>query len=109
MQTKRFIAADMSRALDLVRDEFGEDAMILSTQRTTKGVEIIATLEDINTPESPPASINKPAINHSQNQNLSPQLQRRAVTERPKTRGPRLRPHQVMQNSTIRYSPTRSL
>jgi flagellar biosynthesis protein FlhF len=77
MQTKRFIAADMSRALDLVRDEFGEDAMILSTQRTTKGVEIIATLEDINTPESPPASINKPAINHSQNQNLSPQLQRR--------------------------------
>lgn len=77
MQTKRFIAADMSRALDLVRDEFGEDAMILSTQRTTKGVEIIATLEEIKIPELPQVSINKPAINSSQNQDLSPQLQRR--------------------------------
>lgn len=57
MQTKRFIAADMSRALDLVRDEFGEDAMILSTQRTAKGVEIVATLEDVKIPE--PVSIEK--------------------------------------------------
>lgn len=51
MQTKRFIAADMSRALDLVRDEFGEEAMILSTQRTAKGVEIVATLEDVKIPQ----------------------------------------------------------
>lgn len=47
MQTKRFVAADMRRALILVRDDLGEDAMILSTQRTAKGVEIIATLEEL--------------------------------------------------------------
>jgi flagellar biosynthesis protein FlhF len=76
MQTKRFIAADMSRALDLVRDEFGEDAMILSTQRTSKGVEIVATLEEIKIPEPRPASISKSAANYSQNQDSPPQLLR---------------------------------
>ncbi len=50
MQTKRFVAADMRRALSMVRDELGEDAMILSTQRTSKGVEIIATAEDVAAP-----------------------------------------------------------
>ncbi|ODS23701.1 hypothetical protein AB835_07315 [Candidatus Endobugula sertula] len=45
MQAKRFIAADMRRALDMVKNEFGEDAMILSTERTTKGVELVATVE----------------------------------------------------------------
>jgi flagellar biosynthesis protein FlhF len=76
MQTKRFIAADMSRALDLVRDEFGEDAMILSTQRTAKGVEIVATLEEMKTPEPRQASINKSAIKYSKDQDLPPQMQR---------------------------------
>jgi len=52
MQTKRFVAADMRRALSLVRDDLGEDAMIISTQRTAKGVEIIATIEDVVTPPS---------------------------------------------------------
>jgi flagellar biosynthesis protein FlhF len=47
MHTKRFVAADMRRALTLVRDELGEDAMILSTQRTAKGVEIVASAEEI--------------------------------------------------------------
>ncbi|MFT6389378.1 MAG: flagellar biosynthesis protein FlhF [Cellvibrionaceae bacterium] len=50
MQTKRFVAADMRRALSLVRDDLGEDAMIISTQRTAKGVEIIATIEDVLQP-----------------------------------------------------------
>jgi len=45
MQAKRFIAADMRRALDMVKTEFGEDAMILSTERTAKGVELVATGE----------------------------------------------------------------
>ena len=49
MQAKRFIAADMRRALDMVRDELGEDAMILSTQRTTKGVELVVTLDAVPT------------------------------------------------------------
>jgi flagellar biosynthesis protein FlhF len=70
MQTKRFIAADMSRALDLVRDEFGEDAMILSTQRTAKGVEIVATLEEIKMPEASSLSKNESTAKHSQLQDL---------------------------------------
>ena len=44
-QTKRFVAASMSRALQLVRDEMGPEAVILSSQRTAKGVEIITSLE----------------------------------------------------------------
>ncbi len=60
MQTKRFIAADMSRALDLVRDEFGEEAMILSTQRTGKGVEIVATLEEVKIPQ--PQSLQRESL-----------------------------------------------
>jgi flagellar biosynthesis protein FlhF len=45
MQAKRFIAADMRRALDMVKDEYGEDAMIISTERTARGVELVATGE----------------------------------------------------------------
>ncbi len=71
MQTKRFIAADMSRALDLVRDEFGEEAMILSTQRTTKGVEIVATLEEVKIPQ--PRSLQK-ENSVANNLNVEPRL-----------------------------------
>ncbi|HEY7771549.1 MAG TPA: flagellar biosynthesis protein FlhF [Marinagarivorans sp.] len=46
MTTKRFIASDMSRALKKVREELGPDAIILSSKRADKGVEIIATLDD---------------------------------------------------------------
>lgn len=58
MHTKHFVAADMRRALTLVRDELGEDAMILSTKRTSKGVEIVATSDDmsIQAPLSSPTS-----------------------------------------------------
>ena len=70
MQTKRFVASDMSRALALVREELGDDAMILSTQRTSKGVEIVATLEDI-----PPPIMDKgdgqPAVNTRQASHLA--------------------------------------
>lgn len=45
MQAKRFVAADMRRALDMVKEEFGEDALIVSTERTARGVEIVASLE----------------------------------------------------------------
>jgi flagellar biosynthesis protein FlhF len=62
MQTKRFVAADMRRALALVRDELGDDAMILSTQRTGKGVEIIATLEDQAMPAKPTAASPVPPV-----------------------------------------------
>jgi len=45
MTVKRFVAPDMRRALDLVREEMGPDAIILSSQRTAQGVEIITSLD----------------------------------------------------------------
>lgn len=48
MTTKRFLASDMSRALKKVREELGPDAIILSSKRADKGVEIIATLDDVS-------------------------------------------------------------
>jgi len=46
MQVKRFVAADMRRALELVRADMGPDAVILSSRRIKQGVEIMTTLED---------------------------------------------------------------
>lgn len=51
MQVKRFVAADMRRALELVRLELGPDAVILSNRRNAKGVEVMASLEVPNKPE----------------------------------------------------------
>lgn len=45
MTVKRFVAPDMRRALDLVRQEMGPDAIILSSQRTPDGIEIITSTE----------------------------------------------------------------
>lgn len=44
MQVKRFVAADMRRALELVRQELGPDAIILSSNRVKEGVELLTTL-----------------------------------------------------------------
>jgi len=46
MQVKRYKAADMRRALELVRSDLGDDAVILSSANTSKGVEILATADD---------------------------------------------------------------
>lgn len=43
MQVKRFVAADMRRALELVRQELGPDAIILSSSRVAEGVELLTT------------------------------------------------------------------
>lgn len=45
MQVKRFVAADMRRALELVRQELGPEAIILSSGRVAEGVELLTTLE----------------------------------------------------------------
>lgn len=45
MQVKRFVAADMRRALDLVRQEMGSEAVILSSHRTPQGVELVTSLD----------------------------------------------------------------
>ncbi len=44
MQVKRFVAADMRRALELVRQELGPDAIILSSSRIPEGVELLTTV-----------------------------------------------------------------
>lgn len=48
---KSFIAADMRTALRLVREEFGEDAVILSNRRVPQGIELVAATE---MPPAPP-------------------------------------------------------
>lgn len=42
MKIRRFVAADMRSALQLVRQAHGPDAVILSNRRTDEGVEIVA-------------------------------------------------------------------
>ncbi len=44
MQVKRFVAADMRRALEMVRQDLGPDAIILSSNRVADGVELLTTL-----------------------------------------------------------------
>lgn len=47
MSVKRFVAADMRRALELVRQEMGDDAIILSSRRIKQGVEILTSIEPV--------------------------------------------------------------
>ncbi|SMF36580.1 flagellar biosynthesis protein FlhF [Alteromonadaceae bacterium Bs31] len=42
---KRFVAPSMRRALDLVREELGPEAVILSSQKVPGGVEVVTSLE----------------------------------------------------------------
>ena len=42
MKIKRFVAADMRTAMNLVRKEHGPEAVILSNRRIEEGVEIVA-------------------------------------------------------------------
>ncbi len=45
MKIRRFYSKNMRSALRQVTDEFGEDAAILSSQKTASGVEVIAALD----------------------------------------------------------------
>lgn len=53
MSVKRFVAADMRRALELVRQEMGPDAIILSSRRVKQGVEILTSLEPVPQSDKP--------------------------------------------------------
>ncbi|MCP8898338.1 flagellar biosynthesis protein FlhF [Gilvimarinus xylanilyticus] len=44
MQVKRFVAKDMRRALEMVRQALGEEAIIHSSRRVKEGVELITSL-----------------------------------------------------------------
>ena len=45
MQVKRFVAANMRLALNMVREEMGPDAVILSNKRVPDGVEILTAID----------------------------------------------------------------
>ena len=45
MKIKRFVAPDMRQAIRTVREELGPDAVILSNERVSGGVEIVAAID----------------------------------------------------------------
>lgn len=45
MKIKRFVAPDMRQAMGKVREDQGEDAVILSTRRIEEGIEVIAAID----------------------------------------------------------------
>ncbi len=53
---KNFIAADMRSALRMVREEFGDDAVILSNRRVPQGIELVAAREMPPPPPPIPAA-----------------------------------------------------
>lgn len=45
MKLKRYLAPNMRKAMILVRDELGDDAVIMSTRKTNDGVEVVAAID----------------------------------------------------------------
>ena len=45
MKIKKFIAPDIRRAIKMVRDEQGPDAVIISNRRVDGGVEIVSAVD----------------------------------------------------------------
>lgn len=45
MKLKRYLAPNMRKAMTLVRDELGDDAVIMSTRNTPDGVEVVAAID----------------------------------------------------------------
>lgn len=66
MQVKRFLAADMRRALEMVRQELGSDAVILSSNRTKDGVELLTTKASPPVPEAPAERASAPQAEMSE-------------------------------------------
>ena len=59
MQMKRFVAADMRRALQLVKDNLGPEAIILTNKKIPQGVEVVASAaqQPLPTPEPKNATL----------------------------------------------------
>lgn len=45
MKLKRYLAPNMRKAMTLVREELGDDAVIMSTRNTPEGVELVAAID----------------------------------------------------------------
>ncbi|NPA72750.1 MAG: flagellar biosynthesis protein FlhF [Gammaproteobacteria bacterium] len=76
MKIKRYLAPTMRQAMNLVRAEHGDDAVILSTKDVTEGVEIVAALDPEATQFQTDQSV-KPVVNSTyqtvESTSLSPQ------------------------------------
>lgn len=46
MKLKRYLAKNMREAMDAVREELGDDAVIMSTRNTETGVEVVAAMDE---------------------------------------------------------------
>lgn len=46
MKLKRYLAKSMREAMDAVREELGDDAVIMSTRNTDTGVEVVAAMDE---------------------------------------------------------------
>jgi len=45
VKLKRFLAPNMRQVMNLVRDELGEDAVIMSTRKGSEGIEVVAAID----------------------------------------------------------------
>ncbi|BCN93006.1 hypothetical protein THMIRHAM_07910 [Thiomicrorhabdus immobilis] len=66
MKIKRYFAPNMRQAMNLVREEHGDDAVILSTKDTGNGVEVVAALDpDSNAAQEKQNVMNSGSTFHS--------------------------------------------
>lgn len=72
MQVKRFVAKDMRRALEMVRQALGEEAIIHSSRRVKEGVELITSVAPTQSAltDPTPAPQGSPQSPPSQHENL---------------------------------------
>jgi flagellar biosynthesis protein FlhF len=56
MQVKRFVAPSMRMALKMVREELGDDAVILSNKRVAEGIELLISADEPVLDETAPSS-----------------------------------------------------
>ncbi|WP_029407201.1 flagellar biosynthesis protein FlhF [Thiomicrorhabdus sp. Milos-T2] len=69
MKIKRYFAPNMRKAMNLVKEEHGDDAVILSTKDTDDGVEVVAALD----PDSNASHAEQPVL-HSGSTYQSPEV-----------------------------------
>lgn len=69
MKIKRYFAPNMRQAMNLVKEEHGDDAVILSTKDTGNGVEVVAALD----PDSNASHAEQPVL-HSGSTYQSPEV-----------------------------------
>jgi flagellar biosynthesis protein FlhF len=56
MRIKRFVAPNMRQAMNVVKEELGDDAVILTSRYTDEGVEVTAAIDPESTASKPAAS-----------------------------------------------------